>query len=374
MPPNTATSPPLLRKPVSSFGSLHNIISESSGGGWWRWQIWQRQRPARQPDQPQLVEILGHKILSGGGARGNGPQEVKQLSAFFVLDKIPEVAEQGGAIAGQGQQRHSRGGGSQQRSCQQFQQYGWDVLLQVEIPEQGEGQDVGRQEQEGAAWQQIVDVLVLFQSARAKKNAIIPEDCVNNGFSNRILRNIGGLDLDQLFGANNFPNLIDIGMSKSSSQVNNRPNPSSVAPNKLDNHANRLSTFLLSLTREDAPSIISAKSVLSGGTPLNAVNHGNKLGVQLCVHGPTEWQHQQQEHQREQPPARRRQAKCQPPPQDKGCQGRGVAHRGIKCRGVALLDSVVGLPQIAQQSHLGHQKGKGPEVAQLPYRRHQYPV
>ncbi len=102
-----------------------------------------------------------------------------------------------------------------------------------------------------------------------KKNTLVPNkyaaESLGEAPSN--VRNF-----NQSFVIDNFHNLVDVSMSKPSQA--NRPNPSST-PNGLDNHADRLLTFLLS-AKEDAPSV---KSVSGSSSSFKAVNHNNRLGT-----------------------------------------------------------------------------------------------
>jgi hypothetical protein len=109
-----------------------------------------------------------------------------------------------------------------------------------------------------------------------KKNTVVPEEEYFAGeSSDDIPSDVGGADPS--FGVDNFHNQIEISMRKPSQA--SRPDPS-FNPDGLDNHADRLSTFSLSTTREDAPGSSGAKSVSSGGgAPLRAVNHDDRLGT-----------------------------------------------------------------------------------------------
>jgi len=109
-----------------------------------------------------------------------------------------------------------------------------------------------------------------------KKNTVVPEDYYAGESSDEIPPDVGGTD--QSFGVDNFHNQINVVSMRTPSQAN-RPDPPS-APDGLDNHADRLSTFSLSSTREDAPGSSGAKSVSSGGgAPPRAVNHDDRLGT-----------------------------------------------------------------------------------------------
>ena len=108
-----------------------------------------------------------------------------------------------------------------------------------------------------------------------KKNTVVPEEDFAGESLDGIPSDVGGADPS--FGVDNFHNQIEISMRKPSQA--NRPDPS-FNPDGLDNHADRLSTFSLSTTREDAPGGSGAKSVSSGGgPPLRAVNHDDRLGT-----------------------------------------------------------------------------------------------